>query len=611
MTNVPAFEAVLRLLATTDLHAHAFGWDYHADRHQEGLGLSDLAHLIDDARSECPNTLLLDNGDFLQGSPLGDWAAEQGTDQPHPMISAMNALGYDAATLGNHEFSHGLPLLRRAIAEASFPMISANIRSLDDVPLVNRSILIERSMAASDGARRPIRIGITGIAPPQTIQWEAGSINGNLSAEDAVLAAAQEVRTLRNAGADVVILLAHTGIGPSGPETGAEGGTENVGLPLAALSGADAMVLGHTHMVFPDPQDARQDSGQALLNGTPAVMPGYFGSHLGQIDMALRHDGRAWSLSGARAELLPAQARAAIHPGLQTVCGEAHQAARGWLGTQIGQTSVPLCSYFARVAPTDILRLVAAAQAHHLRERLSQTAFADLPLLSAAAPFRVGGRGGPDYFTEIGPGPLELRHANDIYPFPNTVVGLLISGAELEDWLERAVIQFATLRPGDRDIPLINPDHPGFDFDLIDGLSFAIDLSQPPRFDAMGRLAAPGAHRIRDLSHGGRALHPEDRFILATNSYRAAGSGGFPACRRDRIVLDDKTPTRAALVRYLSEGPPFTPGTGFDWHLRPLGATALFETSARAITCTDHIATLDPEALPGAQPGFMRFRLRL
>ncbi|MEZ5756077.1 MAG: bifunctional 2',3'-cyclic-nucleotide 2'-phosphodiesterase/3'-nucleotidase [Paracoccaceae bacterium] len=605
---MPAFEAILRLLATTDLHAHAFGWDYHADRHQAGLGLSDLAHLIDDARSECPNTLLLDNGDFLQGSPLGDWAAEQGADQPHPMISAMNALGYDAATLGNHEFSHGLPLLRRAIAEAQFPMISANIRSVDDVPLVNRSIVIERSMAAPDGAQRAIRIGITGIAPPQTIQWEAGSINGNLSAEDAVLAAAQEVRSLRMMGADVVILLAHTGIGPDGPD---EGGTENVALPLAALSGADAMVLGHTHMVFPDPQESRQDSPPALLNGTPAVMPGYFGSHLGQIDMALRHDGRGWSLSGARAELLPARPKPEIHPGIETVCGPAHQAARSWLGTRIGQTPVPLSSYFARVAPTDLLRLVAAAQAHHLGERLAQTPFADLPLLAAAAPFRAGGRGGPDYFTEIDAGPLELRHANDIYPFPNNVVGLLVSGAELEDWLERAVIQFATLKPGDRDIPLINPDHPGFDFDLIDGLSFEIDLSHPPRFDALGRLVAPGARRIRDLSHGGRAIHPEDRFILATNSYRAAGSGGFPACRRDRVILDDKTPTRAALVRYLEAGPPFRPGIGFDWRLRPLGASALFETSTRAMTCLDHIATLHPEALPGPQPGVMRFRLKL
>lgn len=607
MTNVPAFEAVLRLLATTDLHAHAFGWDYHADRHQEGRGLSDLAHLIDDARSECPNTLLLDNGDFLQGSPLGDWAAEQGADQPHPMISAMNALGYDAATLGNHEFSHGLPLLRRAIAEAQFPMISANIRSVDDVPLVNRSIVIERSMAAPDGARRAIRIGITGIAPPQTIQWEAGSINGNLSAEDAVLAAAQEVRTLRQAGADVVILLAHTGIGPTGPESG----TENVALPLAALSGADAMVLGHTHQIFPDPKDSPQGPVPALLHGTPAVMPGYFGSHLGQIDMALRHDGRGWSLSGARAELLPAQAKPDIHPGLQTVCGPAHQAARGWLGTRIGQTPVPLCSYFARVAPTDILRLVAAAQAHHLRAGLAHTPLASLPLLSAAAPFRAGGRGGPDYFTEIDPGPLELRHANDIYPFPNTVVGLLLSGAELEDWLERAVIQFATLQPGDRDISLINPDLPSFDFDLIDGLSFEIDLSQPPRFDAAGRLAAPAAHRIRDLSHGGRPIHPEDRFLLATNSYRAAGSGGFPACRRDRVVLDDKTPTRSALVRFLSEGPPFVPGKGFDWRLRPLGASVHFETSTRAMAFRDHLAMFDPAPLPGATPGFMRFRLRL
>lgn len=604
---MPTLVAMLRLLATSDLHAHAFAWDYHSDRPQPGFGLSDLAHLIEAARAECPNTLLLDNGDFLQGSPLGDWAAEQGADRTHPMISAMNALGYDAATLGNHEFSHGLPLLRRAMADAAFPFVSANLQPLDDGPFAERLVLIDRVLSDGNGKSRPIRIGITGIAPPQTVIWEANRIEGQVAACDAVPAATRAVSALRDAGADVVILLAHTGLG----EATDSQGMENVALPLARLSGADAMVLGHTHLVYPDPGGADGPAGADQLSGTPAVMPGFYGSHLGRIDLTMRHDGNQWSLSEGRAALLPTAAMARPHRGLQRVCGAAHEAARHWLGTRIGHSDVALHSYFAQVAPSEAMRLVAAAQAHHVRRKLADTALAEVPVLSSTAPFRAGGRGGAENFTDIPAGPMALRHATDIYPFPNTVVGLRLTGAELEDWLERAVIQFATIARGQTDQPLVRPESPGFDFDLIAGLSFRIDVTQPPRFDLRGVCVNPQAHRIRGLTRNGRPIRAEEPFILATNSYRAAGSGGFPGCHADRIVLDDKTATRSALVAYLAATDDRVAMARYDWSFHPVGTSVTFDTAARAEAHLHHIAALRPEPTEGAAPGYRRFRLHL
>lgn len=604
---MPTIVAMLRLLATSDLHAHAFGWDYHADKPQAGRGLSDLAHMIDEARAECPNTLLLDNGDFLQGSPLGDWAAEQGENARHPMISAMNALGYDAATLGNHEFSHGLPLLRRAIADANFPFVSANLQPLDNGPFAQTAIVIDRDLTDGNGKSRAIRIGITGIAPPQTVIWEAGRIDGQIVASDAVPAATEAVTALRKAGADVVILLAHTGMGAA-----VDGhGMENVALPLARLSGADAMIMGHTHLVFPAPEAAGVPRGERRLHGTPAVMPGFFGSHLGRIDMTLRHDGTAWSLSDTRADLLPAQPVAEPHLGLDAVCGAAHQAARHWLGTPIGQTEAPLHSYFARVAPCNIMRLVAAAQADHVRQRLAGTALADLPILSATAPFRAGGRGGAANFTDIPAGPLQLRHASDIYPFPNHVVALLLTGDELVDWLERAAIQFTTVDPAQPDQPLVNGDSPSFDFDLIAGLSFQFDLTQPPRFDTRGQCINPEARRTIDLRLGGQRITSADRFIVATNSYRAAGSGGFAGCWPDRVLLDDKTATRSALIAFLASGRGMAQTAPYDWSFKPIGASVTFDTAAAAERQVEAVAALCPELVAGADPGYRRFRLHL
>lgn len=603
---MPTLVAMLRLLATSDLHAHAFGWDYHVDKPQPGLGLSDLAHLIDTARAECPNTLLLDNGDFLQGSPLGDWAAEQGTHRTHPMISAMNVLGYDAGTLGNHEFSYGLPLLRRAMADADFPFVSANLQPLDNGPFAARGIVIDRVLSDGNGKSRPIRIGITGIAPPQTVIWEAHKIEGQVAATDAVPAATEAVSALRDAGADVVILLAHTGLGEeSNPQ-----GMENVAQSLALLSGADAMVMGHTHLVYPC-QDGGASRVEDGLHGTPAVMPGFFGSHLGRIDLTLRHDGTQWSLSGGRADLLPAAAATRPHRGVQRVCGAAHKAARHWLSQQIGYSDEPLHSYFAQVAPSQTMRLVAAAQARHVQLRLAGTTFGDLPLLSSTAPFRAGGRGGVGNFTDIPAGPLDLRHATDIYPFPNTVVALRLTGAELKDWLERAVIQFATIDPDQTDQALVRPDSPSFDFDLIAGLSFAIDVTQPPRFDARGVCVNPQAHRIRGLTRNGQPIAAEDVFILATNSYRAAGSGGFPGCWADRIVLDDKTAARSALIAHLAAPGDAAGIAAYDWRFHPVGTRVTFDTAAPAMAHLHHIAALQPEPTDGAAPGYQRFRLHL
>lgn len=602
-------KATLRLLATTDLHAHAFGWDYHADRPKDGVGLSDLAHLIDASRKECPNTLLVDNGDFLQGSALGDWAAAVGTDIVHPMISAMNALGYDAATLGNHEFSHGLGLLRRALSDADFPVVSANLESATDTPLVAASVLIEKLITDGKGQARPITIGITGIAPSQTTVWEAAQIEGQVTASAAVPAARQAVEALRRAGADLVVLLAHTGMAPDSGDMAGDMATDSIAHPLARTSGADAIVLGHSHMVYPSPGGDWQPDGKPMMSlEKPAVMPGFFGSHLGRIDLSLRHDGRRWTLGTARAEVLKPRADPRPHRGVEQACGKAHAAARRWFGERVGIGKGHLHSYFAQIFPSDIVRLVAAAQRDHVRRALAGTAWAELPLLSAAAPFRAGGRGGVSHFTDIPPGELNLRHVADIYPFPNTVVALALSGEEVLDWLERAVIQFATLSPQGVEGPLLVEGFPSFDFDLIDALSFRIDLSQSPRFDIHGSILTE-ERRIKDLTYRGVPIGRRDRFVLATNSFRAAGSGGFAGCRVDRVILDDRKPSRNVLADHLAQDGWEADREMFRWSYGPVGCSVTFDSAEESLRHLGELAALAPQMVEGGAPGFRRFRL--
>lgn len=279
-------EVSLRILATSDVHANVMSYDYAANRPLNGQGLAQLSILIATARAEAPQALLLDNGDFLQGTALADHAAQPVRRRGHPVITAMNTLSYDAACLGNHEFNFGLEVLRRALAEAAFPAVSANVllrrgRSspLDDETLVAPYVILDRDLPDAAGRLNRVRIGILGLTPPEILRWDRMHLAGRLEARLMVETAKARVPELRRAGADLVICLAHTGIADRTDGRGREG----LGADLAEIPGIDAMVLGHSHMIFPHRGlhlDPRVDPALGRIAGIPVVQPGYSGSHL-------------------------------------------------------------------------------------------------------------------------------------------------------------------------------------------------------------------------------------------------------------------------------------------------------------------------------------------
>jgi len=187
---------------------------------------------------------------------------------------------------------------------------------------------------------------------------------------------------------------------------------------------------------------------------------------------------------------------------------------------------------------------------------LSQTQWAGLPLISAVAPNRVGGPGGPDNYLNAAAGPLAARHLGALSPFPNTLCLLALTGADIADWLERAVSGFARITPGRQDQPLIDPAFPGYVFDLLDGLTYTVDPSAPARTDVAGRVIAPGAQRISDLRLDGRALRPAERLIVVTNAYRAGGGGGFAAATVGRIIAEVPLTGQDAMRRHLAMAGP-------------------------------------------------------
>ena len=609
----------LRLLATSDLHANLLAWDYHTSRPCPQRGLARIASLIHKARFERPQSLLFDNGDFLHGTVLGDFIAETTpllrsgrALHAHPMIAAMNALNYDAVALGNHEFGHGLGFLRRSLAAARFFVVCSNLyfKPTRGAPLAAPYLLLHRDLRDRHGKLHRVKIGVLGFIPPQTTVWEKRYLKSRASVDDIIASARHLVPELRARGADLIIALSHSGIGQEQAELGAE----NASSALAEIDGIDVVIAGHTHLTFPTA--SRHD-----LAGKPAVMPGFFGSHLGVIDLTLRHSVKGWRIAGFGAELRPVSKRDPVTGLVEALVAEdaaiveiarpAHDALLARTDIEIGHSPIALNSHFALLTQSPPLALVAAAQADHLVRALAGTSLADLPLLSAVAPFKAGGRGGPENYTDIPAGPLLARHVSDLYIHPNSLSCLRVSGRDISDWLERSVSLYRQIAPGSVDAPLIDGDFPSFNFDTIHGLSYQVDLATAPRFDTFGRVIDAEARRIRDLRYRGQPVRSEQMFALATNSYRAAGGVGFPGTGTAQVVYDGDESNREVLACYLRSGAVPAP-TCPDWGFVPMpGSSVTVDLSPNAEAHLAEVPHLRLEPLLQLATGFRRFRLHL
>ena len=603
-TNAVAAELKLRILETTDVHMNLLSYDYYQDKATDQYGLSRAISLIKAARGEAVNSLLFDNGDLLQGNPMGDLVAKVRPlqdGQVHPAYKVMNQLAYDAANFGNHEFNYGLPFLRRSIQGANFPYVNANVY-LDDKDKDSANakhaftpyVLLDRQFKDAQGQRHSLKVGVIGFVPPQIMQWDKANLEGRVVVRDMVDVARKYVPEMRARGAQLVVVIPHSGF-----EKGEVGQfAENAVSRLAEIPGVDAILFGHAHAEFPSPAFAaypKVDISRGTINGVAAVMPGRWGDHLGVIDLMLDNSSGSWKVTDSKSTIRPIFDRVAkksvadADPMVEKAVGEEHALTLAYVRDKVATSSAPIYSYFAQVADDPSVQIVSNAQIAYVKRAMQGTEYEKYPVLSAAAPFKSGGRQGWSYYTDIPAGPLAIKHTADLYIYPNTLKAMLLTGAEVQEWIEMSAGQFNQIDPkGAPQQDLINNAFPSFNFDTMDGVTYELDLTQPAKYAVNGKVAVATANRVKNLRFDGAAIKADAKFMVATNNYRAFGGGNFPGLGAEKVVFDAPEENRQALVQYLTLVEALTPGKAVNpsadgnWRILPVPGIKMSFLSASA-----------------------------
>lgn len=597
MNTIQPVTAQLRLLGTTDLHVSLIGYDYYRNVETVDIGLSRTATLIHQARKEVNNHLLFDNGDILQGNPLGDYAASSRfwqqdsytEDQAnvHPMYQLMNRLSYDAATVGNHEFNYGLDYLQQCIAGANFPYTNANIyqasiegiHSPTDIvegtvdTLLPPYLILERQIVDDHGDIHNIRIGVIGVVPPQIMQWDKAHLEGKVTVQPMAEAIEYWIPQMREAGADLIIMLAHTGYVDS-QDAGVL--SENAVLPISQMEGIDAIFFGHAHKLFPGNEFAGKqgvDLERGTINGIPAVEAGVWGSHLGIIDLHLQYDNHIWTVQSGSSQLRAIYQR---EQGLASVEADAeleqiasipHQIILDHIQTPVGESDIPLYSYFSLLMDSAYVQVINNAQMWYAEQALADSSYRHLPVLSAASAFKTGGRYGPQYYAYIEAGEMTLQHTSDIYNYANTLCAVHLTGAEIREWLEWSAGLYQQIDlQSTAEQALINPDFPSFNFDVIDGITYEINVCQPPRYHPAGYILDEQARRIERLCYQGKEIEDDSEYIVVTNQYRAYATP-FANPDGERVILDVPVENREVLIQYIREQQVIHPAADHNWSL--------------------------------------------
>ena len=601
------------LLETTDLHQNVLSYDYYGLKPDATLGLERTSTLISGARAENPNNVLLDDGDVIQGTLLGDYQAVaspvpcSGTMAIHKV---MNALKYDGGGIGNHEFNYGLNFLGQITntnfgitgvtapsncGAPTFPLVLANVaNATTQAPIFNPYSIIPKKFTgtAPDGStvNVTLNVGIMGFVPPQVMDWDQKNLAGKVMVNGVVETATKYVPEMRSKGADLVVALSHGGLDASSYSPKMENGS----LYLST-TGIDALMLGHSHLIFPqakEPGAASIDASlknlpgvdniKGTINGIPAVMAQSWGRRLGIIQMTLKYQSGKWVVQPDQTNVeargftyTDGKTAIAADPTIAPLVDTEHKATLAYAAQPLGTTTdFEMSAFFALVGDVSAIQIVNQAQINYVQNFIANStdstiaSYKSIPVISCSAPFKAGRNGATD-FTDVAPNAtpanpfaLQVRNPGDLYLYGNNnLQAVKIQGSDLKNWLEKSASQFAQINPALTTEQDLVPSYSTiYNYDVFyatnNALQYQIDVTQPV------------GSRIVNLTYAGKPVAPTDNFIVATNDYRAGGGGNFPGIDGSKTIIKSPDANQAVVSKYLASLGKVTAaanGTGQSW----------------------------------------------
>ncbi|MFE9095095.1 bifunctional metallophosphatase/5'-nucleotidase [Streptomyces sp. NPDC007264] len=547
----------LTVMGTTDLHGHVFNWDYfkdaeYTDKAGNAQGLSRIATLVEQVRQEkgrC-NTLLLDAGDTIQGTPLAYYyakvdpiTAEGGP--VHPMAQAMNAIGYDAVALGNHEFNYGIETLRAFEKQCRFPLLGANALDAKTSKPAFPPYVMKRFRVP--GAP-PVKVAVLGLTNPGIAIWDKAYVQGRLTFPGLEEQAAKWVPKLRSMGADVVVVSAHSGASGTSSYGDQVPYVENAAANVARLvPGIDAILVGHAHVEIPELKVTNEQTGRTVVLSEPLC----YAERLTLFDIELVFEKGRWEVESVAASLRNSNT-VADDPEITRLLSDEHAAVVAYVNQVVGTATQTLTTVDARYKDAPIIDLITRVQEDVVRAALAGTEYASLPVIAQASPF--------SRTSEIPAGDVTIRDLSSLYVYDNTLVAKLLTGAQVRAYLEYSAAYYVqTAADAAVDVDKItNADNrPDYNYDYVSGLRYEIDIAQP------------AGSRIRNLTFNGAALDDAQQFVLAVNNYRANGGGAFPHVATAREVWSESTEIRTRIAEWVTAKKVLDPQdfASVDWQL--------------------------------------------
>lgn len=554
----------LTLLATTDVHGRVFSWDYfkdapYSDRNGDAVGLARVASVVDDVRDEVGDDRLLvvDNGDAIQGTPLTYHAAKvepvTQTGEEHPMATAYNLIGYDAQVVGNHEFNYGLDLLRAYEDDLDASLLGANVVDAQTgEPWLEPWTMVTKKVRG----HKPVKVGVLGLTTPGSAIWDKGNVEGVLEFRDMAQTAAEYVPQMRAAGADVVVVLSHAGKGASSYDTSLLPPENPADVIARTVPGIDVMVVGHTHLDVPQEIVTNEVTGEDVL----LTQPYRWGGSVARVDLDLEKVRGQWEVEGAEATALRTRDYT-DHPDVVAALTPDHQETVDYVNQVVATATEELSGATSFWQDTAIVDFIQHVQTVTVDQALTGTAYDDLPVLSIAAPFSRDAL--------FPAGDVTVRDIAGLYIYDNTLEAVTMTGRQVRDYLEYSAKYFATVPAGeqfdpatDANAPYNGATTPDYNYDMLSGISYELDLSQPV------------GGRVENLTlPDGTPVADDMEFVVAVNNYRRSGGGNFPHVATAPVVYNEQQEIRQLLIDWAADSGVIDPAQFFveNWWLTVAG----------------------------------------